>query len=148
MFFENVDCTSNAELMSKLISDPKVENVVNELLSLLMESCRKRIVFRRNFCANCADVSSCDPEHVKLGILFSGGLDSTVIACIADKFVPKTDAIDLLNVAFERSKNFDVPDRKTGRMSLLELQTLCPDRIWNFVEVFESTILQRFIFFN
>lgn len=135
VFFESTDFTSNSEFMEGLIRDPKVECNVNELLNLLMESCRKRIMYRKNFCANCSDSSSCEPEHVKLGILFSGGLDSTIIACIADKFVPKTDAIDLLNVAFERNKNFEVPDRKTGRMSLMELKTVCPDRVWNFVEV-------------
>lgn len=139
VFFENTDFTSVTELMEKLIRDPNVECAVDELLNLLMESCRKRIKYRRNFCINCSDSGSCEPEHVKLGILFSGGLDSTIIACIADKFVPKTDAIDLLNVAFERNKNFDVPDRKTGRMSLMELQTVCPDRVWNFVEVHNSS---------
>lgn len=133
VFFEKSNFTSSTQFMENLLRDPKVECIVNELLKLLMESCRKRIMYRKNFCANCSDSSSC--EHVKLGILFSGGLDSTIIACIADEFVPKMEAIDLLNVAFERNKNFEVPDRKTGRMSLEELRTVCPDRIWNFVEV-------------
>ena len=30
---------------------------------------------------------------------------------------------------------YDVPDRKTGRQGLLELQRLNPYRQWNFVEV-------------
>jgi NH3-dependent NAD+ synthetase len=72
---------------------------------------------------------------VKLGILFSGGLDSTIIAYLADKFVPKEEPIDLLNVAFDQNESFDVPDRKTGLLSSEELRTLCPDRKWNFVEV-------------
>ena len=32
-------------------------------------------------------------------------------------------------------KNFDVPDRITGRNGVVELETLNPKRLWNFVEV-------------
>ncbi|XP_071500418.1 asparagine synthetase domain-containing protein 1-like [Diadema antillarum] len=93
----------------------------------------------------------------RVGILFSGGLDSIVLAALADRFVPADHPIDLFNVAFEQRKNvaprrkgkrqqctsgpttssssFDVPDRETGRAGLLELQRLNPQRRWNFVEV-------------
>lgn len=64
-----------------------------------------------------------------------GGIDSTVIALLAHQFVPHSEPIDLLNVAFEKNHNFNVPDRLTGLSSLRELQELCPDRQWNFVEV-------------
>ena len=81
----------------------------------------------------------------KLGILFSGGIDCTMLAYLAHKSLPADEPIDLLNVSFNQQKqlnssvvhesNFDVPDRLTGISSLKELRCLCPNRNWNFVEV-------------
>ncbi|XP_060576699.1 asparagine synthetase domain-containing protein 1-like [Ruditapes philippinarum] len=75
----------------------------------------------------------------RVAILFSGGIDSTMIAALADKCLPIDEPIDLLNVAFElkpkpsgRKEKWDVPDRLTGYTALAELN---PDRQWNFIEV-------------
>jgi asparagine synthetase B (glutamine-hydrolysing) len=57
----------------------------------------------------------------RLAILFSGGIDSMILAALADKHVPQDQTIDLLNVAF--GTNFDVPDRKTGISGLTELRS-------------------------
>ncbi|KAJ8039899.1 Asparagine synthetase domain-containing protein 1 [Holothuria leucospilota] len=86
-----------------------------------------------------------------VAILFSGGIDSMVLAALSDRYIPRNQSIDLLNVAFEQKKRphinktdetseeewdpFAVPDRITGRTGLKELQKLNPDRVWNFVEV-------------
>ena len=65
--------------------------------------------------------------------------------------LPLDEPIDLLNVAFENTRNlkarakseaanignvYDVPDRLTGREQVEELRRLCPDRTWNFVRGF------------
>lgn len=42
-----------------------------------------------------------DPTAAKVAILFSGGLDCTVLARLAHDMLPSTHSIDLLNVAFE-----------------------------------------------
>jgi hypothetical protein len=97
--------------------------------------------------------------HSKIGILFSGGLDSTILAALADEFVPLGEPIDLLNVAFERVRKkgklnrkqareekhlnsaeekestYLVPDRITGKRALDDLKKLYPNRQWNFVQV-------------
>lgn len=111
---------------------------------------------------------SCAPSSLQLkdarvGILFSGGIDSMIIAVLADKFVPTEEAIDLINVAFEQklqaenpqnkkgrkskikqhattstkpaATKFSVPDRITGLSGLEELQGINPARQWNFIEV-------------
>lgn len=98
-------------------------------------------------------------HHSKVGILFSGGLDSTILAALANEFVPPGEPIDLLNVAFEREKKkgntnrkaarekkhvnaleekevtYLVPDRITGKKALDDLKRLSPNRQWNFVQV-------------
>ena len=81
--------------------------------------------------------------HARVAILFSGGIDSLIIAALADKFVPAEEPIDLLNVAFQQktqdgSDPFAVPDRITG---LLGLSQLNPQRKWNFVKVRETLVL-------
>lgn len=78
--------------------------------------------------------------------MFSGGLDSAVIAAIAHYCLPPGEAIYLINVAFEQpstnspsgkgsAKLFDVPDRQTGITALEELENIFSDRKFNFVAV-------------
>lgn len=69
--------------------------------------------------------------HASVAILFSGGIDSTIIALMADQFVPENIPIDLLNVAFCN----DAPDRETGLAAWAELRSISPKRKWNFVSI-------------
>ena len=61
-------------------------------------------------------------NNCKVAILFSGGIDCTVLALLADLYVPKHQPIDLLNVAFPKNNknNYDLPDRKTGLIFCIE----------------------------
>ena len=87
-------------------------------------------------------------------ILFSGGLDCTLLARLCHDIIPIDNEIDLLNVAFENprvvkaaaqatmqppsvlgSGYTSCPDRRTGLKSLEELQRLCPERTWRFVSI-------------
>ncbi len=129
------DTMTALEIMDDLLRSSIWKKFVDKFLNLLTDSCRTRLTIRRNVCKNCKEDNSCPIQHAKVGIPFSGGLDSTVVAFLADKFVPENEPIDLLNVAFDRQGSFDVPDRQTGLMSANELRVLCPNRVWNFVEV-------------
>ncbi|KAI9294938.1 hypothetical protein K502DRAFT_365425 [Neoconidiobolus thromboides FSU 785] len=75
----------------------------------------------------------------RIAILFSGGIDCTILTYLVDQHLPKDESIDLLNVAFENPRtkniNFNVPDRKTGLESYEELKLLCPNRTFNFVKI-------------
>ena len=70
------------------------------------------------------------PAGSGLGILFSGGVDSMVMAVLADRHFIAEETIDLLNVAFARSINdsgsdrdiFGVPDRLSAREGIEELR--------------------------
>ena len=112
----------------------------------LYESIKARVQCQPPFCKVCAKTcrkkgsNEDECNHSKLAILFSGGLDSTVLAAIADQIWPKEEPIDLLNVAFQSKisstvKNFEVPDRLTGLQALEELKQLNPNRKWNFIKV-------------
>ncbi|KAI6031922.1 asparagine synthase-domain-containing protein [Pisolithus microcarpus] len=100
----------------------------------------------------------------RVAVLFSGGIDSTMLAFLAHRHVPRDEAIDLINVAFENPRKIQdmlpkrerkkyrkageimkvagggtasylVPDRVTGLEEVDELRKLCPGRTWNLVEV-------------
>ena len=91
--------------------------------------------------------SHLDCAVARVAILFSGGLDCTLLARLAHDLLPTEESIDLLNVAFYNprtvaahgSRDSDpyesCPDRVTGRSSFLELQRLRPCRHWRFVAI-------------
>eukprot|EP00960_Hanusia_phi_P013498 395481-Hanusia_phi.AAC.1 len=64
--------------------------------------------------------------------MFSGGLDSTLLAAHAHRHLDPGHAIDLINVCFDP---LEAPDRYTGVESLRELRSLFPGRRWNLVVV-------------
>lgn len=91
---------------------------------------------------------SATKEDARVAVLFSGGLDCTVLARLASDLVPAEQPIDLLNVAFEnpriaaqnpslsQDELYELcPDRVTGRKSFAELVTACPGRSWRLVAV-------------
>lgn len=92
--------------------------------------------------------------HTKVAVLFSGGLDCTVLARLCHELLPLDQGIDLINVGFENPRVaanaqkakgqeilelFDIyeacPDRMTGRKSFAELRAVCPGRAFRFVAV-------------
>lgn len=85
----------------------------------------------------------------RVAVLFSGGLDCSVLAWLIHTLLPPNESIDLINVAFENprtvaaqgTKPADVynvcPDRITGRAGWEELRRLSAGqgRNWRFIEV-------------
>ena len=98
----------------------------------------------------------------RIAVLFSGGLDCTLLARIMHDVLPNGQEIDLLNVAFENPRVLKAaksgnnlspidlysqcPDRITGLSSHAELEQVCPGRTWRFVSVdisYEETVAHR-----
>ncbi|KJZ78379.1 hypothetical protein HIM_02417 [Hirsutella minnesotensis 3608] len=88
------------------------------------------------------------PTDARIAVLFSGGLDCTVLARLTDAILPAEQAIDLISVAFENPRLaaqhhansqpnlYELcPDRITGRKSFQELTEVCPKRSWRLVTV-------------
>ncbi|KAL4933984.1 asparagine synthetase domain-containing protein [Aspergillus undulatus] len=99
---------------------------------------------------NVREPPSAGDSNVKIAVLFSGGLDCTLLARLAHDILPSGETIDLLNVAFENprvvaaaakglkqlpSAYEGCPDRITGRAAFAELQRVCPARNWRFVAI-------------
>ncbi|XP_050067369.1 asparagine synthetase domain-containing protein CG17486 [Anopheles maculipalpis] len=131
------------DIFDRVLRHTEVKNVCTQLLRTLRNSVSERIIHTRQYCKMCLQTqTTC--THAKVGVLFSGGIDCTILALLADEFVPANCPIELINVAFEKVNrsnvkpvqiDWNVPDRVTGKASLDELRRLRPNRTWHFVEV-------------
>lgn len=141
--------------LEQLLLSKSQTDAVKRLIDVLSEAVRRRV-------QSLPLPGDLPPawSRANVAILFSGGVDSMILAALADRHVPAHEPIDLLNVAFKlpepkkpkqpskktrnppnkpadikTSSSFDVPDRITGRAGLRELEDLSRDRRWNFVEI-------------
>ncbi|RLN30468.1 asparagine synthetase domain-containing protein 1 [Panicum miliaceum] len=73
-----------------------------------------------------------DKELAPIAVLFSGGLDSMILAALLDQCIDPTWTIDLLNVSFDGQL---APDRISAIAGLRELQRISPLRRWQLVEI-------------
>ncbi|KAL8839407.1 MAG: hypothetical protein Q9170_001746 [Blastenia crenularia] len=125
---------------------PKL-TLTSPAVDALLQNLRSSLEFR------VTDVP-CPPSNTegpaRIAILFSGGLDCTLIARVMHDLLPSALEIDLLNVAFENPRVVKAasagklvpadpyphcPDRITGLSSYAELQQVCADRFWRFVSI-------------
>ena len=72
----------------------------------------------------------------EVAVLFSGGLDSVVLARLAHDALPADATIDLINVAFgeRRGDAEKAPDRLAARCRAHELRRACPSRKFRLIE--------------
>lgn len=73
-----------------------------------------------------------DEESAPIAVLFSGGLDSMILAALLDQCIDSKWTIDLLNVSFDGKL---APDRISAIAGLRELQRISPLRRWRLVEI-------------
>ncbi|KAF1965304.1 hypothetical protein BU23DRAFT_575020 [Bimuria novae-zelandiae CBS 107.79] len=134
---------------------PQSLDIVDQLGAALRDSLALRVQHVRE-ATNVSDSYNTNDE-ARVAILFSGGLDCTLLARLTHELVPLEQSIDLLNVAFENPrihKNLGpdespyelCPDRMTGRASSEELLNICPGRTWRFVAIdipYSQTVANR-----
>ena len=89
------------------------------------DSLLKRAVTRR------LPTRSCDV----VSVLFSGGLDCTVIACLMSILAPSDLQIELVNVSFVSDAIHTSSDRVLAKSVFRDLTTRFPQRKFRFVEV-------------
>ncbi|EFA78384.1 hypothetical protein PPL_09035 [Heterostelium album PN500] len=126
---------------------PVFEGYRDGLFEKLSRSIATRVTGLPDLTHECPDLirpDFCAEKPVALpgrvGVLFSGGLDSMVLAAVSHQHIPAGEPIHLINVAFGNdnatSDEFDkVPDRKTAISGLYELRTMAPDREWILIKV-------------
>ncbi|CAE6448139.1 unnamed protein product [Rhizoctonia solani] len=88
-----------------LISTQQIE----DFISRLDDSVRSRVA---SIPSNNTDSTQGEKPVARLGVLFSGGIDSSVVAYLADRHIPHDEPIDLLNVGFENPRTLGVPQNK------------------------------------
>ncbi|KAG5950217.1 hypothetical protein E4U53_005366 [Claviceps sorghi] len=115
--------------------------VVEQLHRRLVESLRLRVL-------QVPLPPGASTTDARVAVLFSGGLDCTVLARLASDLLPGDEPVDLLNVAFEnpriaaqhrglpQEELYELcPDRITGRKSFAELVRTCPARRFRLVTI-------------
>ena len=109
---------------------------VMHLHALLTKSLELRIKSIRNIPTS--------PGRTNFAVLFSGGVDCTLLTRIAHDIVPLDEAVDLLNVAFQNPRIHGdsqvspyelCPDRQTARSSFAELERMCPGRKFRLIRI-------------
>lgn len=157
-FSDKVDIQELAQIGIPPVSDTvrvrTIQEHVDSYLDILTQSTRNRITTIHPLHSEESSGEYVPPQDLtkiyenpvpvpatnsKFAVLFSGGIDCTVIAALAAEASPAGTGIDLLNVSFENrrtSTSFsDTPDRKLGRVSWRGLQAKYPHVKFNFIEV-------------
>ncbi|KAH8265167.1 hypothetical protein KR044_010620 [Drosophila immigrans] len=136
-----VEQQQQQQLYEDLLALEPLQRSLQQFGELLQRSVAQRVRHTAPVCGKCRACGSCG--HAKICVLFSGGIDCSILALLADRFVPLNEPIELINVAFERVATtgaaaealWQVPDRQTAQQSYEELQRLCPQRKWQLLEV-------------
>lgn len=130
-------------LVQRLLQNAPLQKTLQRLGQLLQQSVAQRVQCIAPKCRKCLALGC---AHAKVCLLFSGGIDCSILALLADQYVARDEPIELINVAFERVGHVaaaaatddtwcNVPDRQTAQQSYAELQRLCPARRWQLLEV-------------
>jgi asparagine synthetase B (glutamine-hydrolysing) len=102
------------------------EALVQQLLSLLHGAVTRR-------CSTSVHNPQFDPEsNSRFMVLFSGGVDSTLLAAILHQVLPDEESIELCSICFAQGSS---PDRLGALDAYKELKSLYPERKWKFIAV-------------
>lgn len=84
--------------LEQLLASKEKNNEVNCLIEVLSEAVRRRV---QSLPFELQGNSPLSNGHASVAILFSGGIDSMILAALANRHIPAHQPIDLLNVAFK-----------------------------------------------
>ncbi|XP_043941556.1 asparagine synthetase domain-containing protein 1 [Protopterus annectens] len=97
----DIKCISSVSLQDLPMFNEHTSCLVHKLIDVLSESVRRRVLCLDRMTAPLISESlSTSDVKANVAILFSGGIDSMMIALLADRHIPSNEPIDLLNVAF------------------------------------------------
>lgn len=90
------------EDLEQLLASKEKTDEVNRLIGVLSEAVRRRV---QSLPFSVQDEPPPPSDRASVAILFSGGIDSMILAALADRHIPVHEPIDLLNVAFKRQES-------------------------------------------
>ncbi|KAK2526105.1 Asnsd1 [Columba guinea] len=97
----NVTHMVSVETLQRFLAEECKKTTVHQFIDVLNEAVKRRVLsLFRDEDQKTRLVPSTSSTKAHIAVLFSGGIDSMVIAALADKHVPVGEPIDLLNVAF------------------------------------------------
>ncbi|XP_012847760.1 PREDICTED: asparagine synthetase domain-containing protein 1 isoform X2 [Erythranthe guttata] len=102
----------------------------HKVLKALKESVKRRTTLNRIYQVLLGNHKR--EKSAPIAVLFSGGLDSMIIAALLHQCVDSEYEIDLLNISFDGES---APDRITARAGLNELRKIASSRRWNLIEI-------------
>ncbi|NWX42184.1 ASND1 protein, partial [Steatornis caripensis] len=124
---DNIHMVS-VETLQGFLAEEHKKKLVHQFIDVLSEAVKRRVLsLFRDEDQKTREVPSVSNRKAHVAVLFSGGIDSMVIAALADKHVPLGEPIDLLNVAFmikEQAKQKGNAKKHANREVQLDL--LCP----------------------
>ncbi|XP_044522387.1 asparagine synthetase domain-containing protein 1 [Gracilinanus agilis] len=119
------------ENLQIFLRDEHIKKQVHELIHVLSEAVRRRVLCltRPESLYVNDEFSKASSKKANVAILFSGGIDSMVIASLANRHIPFDEPIDLLNVAFmTKPTGHNALTKKSGKPKK-HLQTLSEENI-------------------
>ncbi|XP_029081451.1 asparagine synthetase domain-containing protein 1 [Monodon monoceros] len=105
------------ETLQVFLTDGHMKEVVQQFIDVLSIAVKRRVLcLPRDENLTQSEVLNTSNRKANVAILFSGGIDSMVIAVLADRHIPLDEPIDLLNVAFmTKEKTIPAGFNKKGR---------------------------------
>ncbi|KLO13968.1 hypothetical protein SCHPADRAFT_920879 [Schizopora paradoxa] len=99
-FFDRSSLSINKSLPEcpPILDEDSLPNEISEGVDAFIDCLHKSVDLR------VSSIPSPRAQGARLAVLFSGGVDSSILALMADRFVPTGESIDLLNVAFENPR--------------------------------------------
>ncbi|KFQ91326.1 Asparagine synthetase domain-containing protein 1, partial [Nipponia nippon] len=124
----NINHMVSVETLQGFLAEEHKKKLVHQFIDVLNEAVKRRVLsLFRDEDRETREIPSMSNRKAHVAVLFSGGIDSMVIAALADKHVPLGEPIDLLNVAFmikEQAKQKGTTKNHTNREVQLDL--CCP----------------------
>lgn len=139
------------ETLEGFLADGNMREIVQQFIDVLSIAVKRRVLClpRDENPTPSEDSQTCN-RKANVAILFSGGIDSMVIATLVDRHIPLDEPIDLLNVAFmtkektiptsfnekkRKQKNCEIPYEESSKnvaaaaVASSDKQFSVPDRI-------------------
>nr|XP_004660272.2 asparagine synthetase domain-containing protein 1 [Jaculus jaculus] len=115
------------ETLEAFLTDGHMKKVVEQFIHVLSVAIERRVLcVARDENLTPSVASQMCNRKANVAILFSGGIDSMVIATLADRHIPPGEPIDLLNVAFISKEEIRPASRNEKRIKQTNhCETLC-----------------------